>query len=62
MALATFPQRGTRHDDISRGLRTIGFERRDTIVFQVTRAEVAIVRICYGGRDYESALRGTTEE
>jgi toxin ParE1/3/4 len=62
MALATFPQRGTRRDDIRRGLRTMGFERRATIVFQVKRAEVVIVRIFYGGQDYERALRGMTEE
>ncbi|HXZ01503.1 MAG TPA: type II toxin-antitoxin system RelE/ParE family toxin [Stellaceae bacterium] len=54
--LETFPERGTRRDDIRPGLRTLGFERRATIVFQVRRAEVVIVRIFYGGRDYESAL------
>jgi toxin ParE1/3/4 len=62
MALETFPERGTRRDDIRLGLRTIGFERRATIVFQVTRAEVVIVRIFYGGQDYERALRGEIPE
>jgi toxin ParE1/3/4 len=28
LALATFPERGRRRDDIQPGLRTIGFERR----------------------------------
>jgi toxin ParE1/3/4 len=62
MALETFPERGTRRDDIRPGLRTMGFERRATIVFQVKRAEVVIVRIFYGGQDYERALRSTTEK
>ncbi|MFI5022875.1 MAG: type II toxin-antitoxin system RelE/ParE family toxin [Alphaproteobacteria bacterium] len=62
MALETFPERGTRRDDIRPGLRTMGFERRVTIVFQVKRAEVVIVRIFYGGQDYERALRSTSEE
>ncbi len=62
MALETFPARGTRRDHIRPGLRTMGFERRATIVFQVRRAEVVIVRIFYGGQDYERALRGTAEE
>jgi toxin ParE1/3/4 len=62
MALATFPERGTRRDDIRPGLRTIGFERRATIVFQVTRTEVVIVPIFYGGQDYERVLRGTAGE
>ena len=60
MALQTFPQRGTRRDDIRRGLRTMGFERRATIVFQVKRAEVLIVRILYGGRNLDRILRRTT--
>jgi plasmid stabilization system protein ParE len=33
------------------------FERRATIVFQVGRREVVIVRILYAGQDYERALR-----
>jgi plasmid stabilization system protein ParE len=40
----------------------MGFERRATIVFQVREAEVVIVRIFYGGQDYERLLRGTTDE
>jgi toxin ParE1/3/4 len=45
MALETFPNRGTRRDDIRPGLRTIGFEGRATIVFRVLETEVIIVRI-----------------
>ena len=57
LALETFPQRGTRRDDIRQGLRTIGFERRATIAFRVMDDEVVIIRIFYGGRDFERALR-----
>jgi toxin ParE1/3/4 len=56
MALETFPERGTMRNDIRPGLRTMGFERRATIVFQVRKGEVVIVRIFYGGQDYERAL------
>jgi toxin ParE1/3/4 len=56
MSLATFPERGTKRDDIRPGIRTLGFERRATIVFQVKRAEIVIVRIFYGGQDYERLL------
>ena len=56
--LATFPERGTKRDDIRKGLRTLGFERRVTIVFQVTDVEVVIARIFYGGQDYERSLHG----
>jgi toxin ParE1/3/4 len=34
LSLESFPERGARRDDIRPGLRTIGFERRVTIVFQ----------------------------
>jgi toxin ParE1/3/4 len=57
MALQIFPERGTKRDDIRQGLRTMGFERRATIVFQVRKSEVVIIRVLYGGQDYERALR-----
>jgi toxin ParE1/3/4 len=57
MALQFFPERGTKRDDIRQGLRTMGFERRGTIVFQVRKSEVVIIRIFHGGQDYERALR-----
>lgn len=60
-ALESFPERGTRRDDIRPGIRTMGFEHRATIVFQVKRSDVVIVRMFYGGQDYERALRGAEE-
>jgi toxin ParE1/3/4 len=59
LALETFPRRGTRRDDIRRGLRTMGFERRATIVYQVKRAEVVIVRIFYGGQGLRARIAGS---
>jgi toxin ParE1/3/4 len=60
--LETFPERGTRRDDIRPGVRTMGFERRATIVFQVRRSDVVIIRIFYGGQDFERILRGHAED
>jgi toxin ParE1/3/4 len=57
LALETSPLRGTRRDDILPGLRTIGFERRATIVFRVRRSKVSVMRIFYGGQDFEGAMR-----
>ncbi|MBI3513958.1 MAG: type II toxin-antitoxin system RelE/ParE family toxin [Proteobacteria bacterium] len=62
MALETFPKRGTRRDDIRRGLRTLGFERRATIVFQVRKTAVVIVRVFYGGQDYERVLGSKAQD
>ena len=59
MRLTHFPERGTRRDDLGPGLHTVGFERRATIVFRVEKDAVDIVRILYGGRDLEMALRDT---
>jgi plasmid stabilization system protein ParE len=39
----------------------MGFEGRATIVFLVKPNEVEIVRIFYGGRDFEAALRSPQE-
>ncbi|HWA50567.1 MAG TPA: type II toxin-antitoxin system RelE/ParE family toxin [Dongiaceae bacterium] len=61
LALATFPERGTKRDDICPGLRTIGFERRATIAFRVEKSEVVIIRVFYGGQDFEQRLRGESE-
>lgn len=57
MELSTFPNRGTRRDDILTGLRTIGFERRITIAFRVLKTQVEIVTIAYAGRNFEDDLR-----
>jgi toxin ParE1/3/4 len=51
---ANFPQRGTRRDDLRLGLRIIGFERRVTIAFHVTRERVTIDRVFYGGQNWEA--------
>jgi toxin ParE1/3/4 len=57
MSLATFPNRGTKRDDLAPGLRTIAFERRVTIAYRVLKTRVEIVTIAYGGRDFESNFR-----
>lgn len=56
LSLADFPERGRRRDDIRPGLRVIGFEGRASIVFLVSKNDVVIVRILYGGRDLEQLL------
>lgn len=54
--LSTFPERGTRRDDLVSGLRVIGYRRRVTIAFTIEQAGVVIQGIFYGGQDYEAAL------
>ena len=55
-ALSLFSSRGTLREDLGPGVRTMGFERRATIVFQVEANSVAVVRVFYGGQDFERAM------
>lgn len=61
MRLSQFPERGNRRDEISKGLRTFGLDRRVTIAFRIDGTTVSIVRILYGGRDLESAFDGQAD-
>ncbi|MHC2105681.1 MULTISPECIES: type II toxin-antitoxin system RelE/ParE family toxin [unclassified Methylobacterium] len=47
-------ERGTLHSELRPGLRTIGFARRVTVAFTVEDRRVVILRIFYGGRDWEA--------
>ena len=59
LILETSPLRGTKRDDLASGLRTVGFERRATIVFRIRGSAVTIVRVFYGGQNYERVLRSS---
>ncbi|HEX8127247.1 MAG TPA: type II toxin-antitoxin system RelE/ParE family toxin [Allosphingosinicella sp.] len=56
--LADFPNRGTPHDDLLDGLRTIPFGRRVTIAYLVQGAEVIITRIVHAGLDLTTEFDG----
>ena len=49
--LTTFPERGTRRDDLRPGLRTTTYRRRVIIAFHISATQIVIDRILYGGRD-----------
>ena len=48
--LVTFPERGTRRDELRPGLRTTTYRRRVTIAYHITDAQIVIDRVLYGGR------------
>lgn len=62
-SLTTFPERGTRRDDLLPGLRITNYRRNAVIAFMVDpNAEtVTILGVFYGGRDYEAALQDDAE-
>lgn len=49
-------ERGTRRDDVRPELRVIGFERRVAIAFIVESERVVILRVLYGGTDWQDDL------
>ncbi|MEH1780068.1 MAG: type II toxin-antitoxin system RelE/ParE family toxin [Nostoc sp.] len=55
--LSTFPERGTKRDDLRSHLRTIGYAKRATIAFSVTADRVIIHGVFYGGQDYDSIMQ-----
>jgi toxin ParE1/3/4 len=55
-SLSLVAERGTRHDKLRLGLRIIGFERRISIAFIVRPDEVTILRVFYGGQNWEAAF------
>ena len=61
VSLATFPERGSKRDDIRPNLRTKGCARRVTIAFSVDASTTAVTihGVFYGGQDFEHLLRDT---
>ena len=49
-------ERGTRRDDIRPNLRIVTFERRVTVAFTVDDVSVVILRLFYGGRNWEELI------
>jgi toxin ParE1/3/4 len=60
--LHSFPQRGTRRDDIRPGLRVINYKKRAVIAFDVVVDQVSIIGVFYGGQDYERLLQPDDDE
>lgn len=50
-------ERGHSRDDIRPGLRIVGFERRITIAFVVDEIHVTILRLFYGGQNWEDKFQ-----
>jgi len=64
LSLTTFPERGTKRDDIRPNLRIKSYAKRVTIAFSVNTASniVAIHGVFYGGQDFETLLHDTDND
>lgn len=58
LSLSTFPERGTKREDIRPNLRVKSYARKVVIAFSADtiHAVVAIYGIFYGGQDWEQLL------
>jgi plasmid stabilization system protein ParE len=63
-SLAEVPHRGTRRDDLRPGLRIVPFKKHTAIAFEIdeTAGVVTILRVFYGGQDYETIMRATIRQ
>lgn len=52
----TASERGQLRNDIRPGLRIVGLEKRVSIAFTVEDDRVVILRLFYGGRNWEAIL------
>jgi plasmid stabilization system protein ParE len=55
--MTSFPKRGTIRDDLSPGLRVVGFERNSVIAITVTEKVETILRVFYGSRDVDGLMK-----
>lgn len=53
--LAFASERGTRREDIRPGLRIVSYRRRVLLAFEVAEYTVTVLRIFYGGQNWEGA-------
>lgn len=58
-SLGALPHRGTLRDDLRPGLHIAPFKKRTAVAFVVDDAArtVTVLRVFYGGQDYEAVLR-----
>lgn len=52
------PYLGRTREDLGIGLRIVPFRRRIVIAYRIEGNDLAILRVFYGGRDYEALLGG----
>lgn len=55
-SLAYGSERGTVHDNLSSGLRMIGITATVSVAFRVKDDRVTVLRVVYGGQDWQAAL------
>ncbi len=57
-SLVDFPQQGRARNDLGPGYRVLFFARRAVVVYRLTEERIEVLRVFYGGRDYEKIIKG----
>jgi toxin ParE1/3/4 len=52
------PEQGRARPDLRPGLRVVPYRRSVVITYQITGTLIEVLRIFYGGQDYEAIMRG----
>lgn len=57
-SLNTLPHRGIRRDELRPGLRIVPFKKRTAVAIEIDDEArvVTVLRVFYGGQDYEAVL------
>jgi toxin ParE1/3/4 len=56
------PEQGRLRPDLRNGLRVVPYGRSVVIAYQVTADAVEVLRVFYGGQDYETIMGGESDE
>jgi toxin ParE1/3/4 len=56
------PEQGRARPDLREGLRVVPFGRSVVIAYQVTEEAIEVLRVFYGGQDYQTIMGGDSEE
>lgn len=56
--LGDAPEAGRPYGFADPGLRIIGYERRIMIAYRVEKTRIIVVRVFYGGQNWQKVLRG----
>ena len=59
--LREYPEQGRARPDLKPGLRVIPYGRSVVITYRVTGDTIEVLRIFYGGQDYETIMSGDGE-
>ncbi len=57
-SLSDFPLQGRARNDLGPGYRVLFFAKRVVVLYRFDGERVEVLRVFYGGRDYERIVKG----